>query len=44
EVYEPYLIKEGFLLRTPRGRMVTEKAYTHLGLNRPQKGNTGSLF
>jgi Holliday junction DNA helicase RuvB len=44
EVYEPYLIKEGFLLRTPRGRMVTEKAYTHLGLNRPNKGTLGTLF
>ena len=32
EVYEPYLIKNGFLNRTPRGRMVTEFAYRHLGL------------
>ena len=32
EVYEPYLIKNGFLNRTPRGRMVTELAYQHLGL------------
>ena len=31
EVYEPYLIKEGFIKRTPRGREVTELAYTHLG-------------
>ena len=31
EVYEPFLIQEGFLVRTPRGRKVTEKAYTHLG-------------
>ena len=31
EVYEPFLIQEGFLYRTPRGREVTEKAYTHLG-------------
>lgn len=31
EVYEPFLIQEGFLMRTPRGREVTEKAYTHLG-------------
>lgn len=31
EVYEPFLIKEGFLKRTPRGREVTEKAYAHLG-------------
>lgn len=32
EVYEPYLIKEGFIKRTPRGRQVTEKAYEHLGV------------
>lgn len=31
EVYEPYLIQEGFLMRTHRGRRVTEKAYKHLG-------------
>ncbi len=31
EVYEPFLIQEGFLVRTPRGRQVTELAYTHLG-------------
>jgi len=31
EVYEPYLIKEGYLLRTPRGRKATEKAFKHLG-------------
>ena len=31
EVYEPFLIKEGFIRRTPRGREVTEQAYTHLG-------------
>lgn len=31
EVYEPYLIKEGFIKRTPRGREVTQLAYTHLG-------------
>ncbi|MFQ5709080.1 MAG: Holliday junction branch migration DNA helicase RuvB [bacterium] len=32
EVYEPYLIQEGFLKRTPRGRVVTELAYRHFGL------------
>lgn len=32
EVYEPYLIKNGFLMRTPRGRVVTELAYHHLGI------------
>ncbi len=35
EVYEPYLIKEGYLVRTPRGRMTTDKAYKHLGKKRP---------
>lgn len=33
DVYEPYLIKNGFLNRTPRGRVLTELAYQHLGLN-----------
>ena len=33
EVYEPYLIKNGLITRTPRGRMVTEHAYVHLGLS-----------
>lgn len=42
EVYEPFLIKEGFLKRTPRGREVTELAYTHLKRSRP--GMTGTLF
>ena len=31
EVYEPFLIQEGFLMRTPRGRKATEKAFRHLG-------------
>ncbi|NOR87512.1 MAG: Holliday junction branch migration DNA helicase RuvB, partial [Bacteroidales bacterium] len=31
EVYEPFLIQEGFMMRTPRGRQVTELAYQHLG-------------
>ena len=35
EVYEPFLIQEGFLMRTPRGREVTEKAYKHLGKSMP---------
>mgnify|MGYP004443271069 CR=1 FL=1 len=42
EVYEPYLIKEGFLMRTPRGRVVTQKAYSHLG--RSPLAQEGSLF
>lgn len=35
DVYEPYLIKLGFIARTPRGRVVTEQSYRHLGLNPP---------
>lgn len=34
EVYEPFLIKEGFIQRTPRGREVTDLAYKHLGMNK----------
>jgi Holliday junction DNA helicase RuvB len=33
EVYEPFLIQEGYLMRTPRGREVTELAYRHLGID-----------
>ena len=32
DVYEPYLLQRGFIIRTPRGRMVTEKTYQHLGI------------
>ena len=42
EVYEPFLIQEGFLQRTPRGREATAKAYEHLGKKRP--GPAGTLF
>lgn len=35
EIYEPFLIQEGFLKRTPRGRVVTPRAYQHLGFSRP---------
>jgi len=42
EVYEPFLIMEGFIQRTPRGRQVTEKAYKHTGRKNP--GRTGELF
>ena len=42
EVYEPVLIKEGFLKRTPRGREATELAYKHLGLTPPER--EGELF
>ena len=42
EVYEPFLIKEGFLKRTPRGREATELAYRHLGFTPP--GDSDTLF
>ena len=42
DVYEPFLIKEGFLKRTPRGREATELAYRHLGLTQPER--EGELF
>ena len=43
EVYEPFLIKEGFLKRTPRGREATELAFRHLGFNPPAR-DEGTLF
>lgn len=42
EVYEPFLIQEGYLMRTPRGREVTESAYKHLGRVNPAR--QGELF
>lgn len=42
EVYEPFLIMEGYLSRTPRGRQATERAYKHLGKVHP--GKAGTLF
>ncbi len=42
EVYEPFLIMEGFMMRTPRGREVTEKAYRHLG--KAFRSQKGTLF
>ena len=44
EVYEPFLIQEGFLTRTPRGREVTDKAYNHLGRKPLTKGGEHLLF
>lgn len=44
EVYEPFLIQEGFLQRTPRGREVTAKAYEHLGKNPLKPGTSNLLF
>jgi len=38
DVYEPYLLQQGFLMRTPRGRVATEAAFRHLGLEAPRRG------
>ena len=35
DVYEPYLMQKGFLGRTPRGRVVSDAAYVHLGIPKP---------
>ena len=45
DVYEPFLLKEGMLQRTPRGRVATAAAYAHLGLDVPSETAGGpSLF
>ncbi len=43
EVYEPFLIQEGFIMRTPRGREVTAKAYAHLG-KQPRSNSKGPML
>jgi Holliday junction DNA helicase RuvB len=43
DVYEPYLLQQGLIMRTPRGRVGTDAAYAHLGLERPS-GRATSLF
>jgi holliday junction DNA helicase RuvB len=43
DVYEPYLLQQGFLKRTPRGRMATAAAFEHLGVERPAQ-HAASLF
>lgn len=40
DVIEPYLIKAGFLARTPRGRLASKKAFTHLGISQPAQSQT----
>ncbi|HEU0153284.1 MAG TPA: Holliday junction branch migration DNA helicase RuvB [Arenimonas sp.] len=44
DVIEPYLIQQGYLVRSARGRMVTHRAYTHLGLKPPRKPAPPDLF
>jgi Holliday junction DNA helicase RuvB len=43
DVYEPYLLQQGFIMRTPRGRVATDAAFAHLGLEAPRDG-AGRLF
>jgi holliday junction DNA helicase RuvB len=43
DVYEPYLLQQGFLMRTPRGRVATDSAFAHLGLE-PPRGGSQRLF
>ncbi len=42
DVIEPYLIQQGFMMRTPRGRMATAQAYRHFGLRAPSSGSVGT--
>lgn len=44
DVYEPFLIQEGYLQRTPRGRLATAKAFDHFGITRPGGASQGDLF
>jgi Holliday junction DNA helicase RuvB len=44
DVIEPYLIQQGFLMRTARGRVATRTAYLHFGLKAPERSGTGDLF
>lgn len=44
EVYEPFLVQEGYIKRTPRGREATDRAYQHLGKMPPMHGRTVDLF
>ena len=46
DVIEPYLIQQGFMMRTPRGRVVTKRSWAHFGLNHPDQkvGGQEGLF
>jgi Holliday junction DNA helicase RuvB len=44
EVYEPFLVQNGFLQRTPRGRVATPQAYRHFGYTPPGQSGQPSLF
>lgn len=44
DVVEPYLLQQGFLMRTPRGRVATAHAYRHFGLTVAEPATCGDLF
>ena len=44
DIYEPYLLQLGFIMRTPRGRIVTEAGYQHMGVTYPKQNDTPTLF
>lgn len=44
DIYEPYLLQLGFIMRTPRGRVVTEAGYLHMGVAYPKSDDTPTLF
>jgi Holliday junction DNA helicase RuvB len=44
DVYEPYLLQQGYLGRTPRGRVANKKAYDHLGIAYDEGSRQGKLF
>jgi len=44
DVIEPFLIQQGFIMRTARGRVATRSAYLHFGLKAPERGTSGELF
>lgn len=44
DIYEPYLLQLGFIMRTPRGRVVTQAGYEHMGVAYPKKDDTPALF
>jgi Holliday junction DNA helicase RuvB len=44
EIIEPYLLQQGFIARTPRGRILTLRAWKHLGLTAPKSSTVPDLF
>ena len=44
EVIEPYLLQQGLIQRTPRGRMLAQRAWSHLGMAEPERPGQSDLF